>query len=185
MIHIPADHSMHVSTAIPAPSIVGLQTIFYVIRHQSEDIMKTLFVFIISAVLSASVFAQGTPAQAEALVKKVVAYYKANGQEKTFAEVCNTKGQFIKEDLYVFVYDMNGKCVAHGGNPKMVGKDLIDLKDADGKNFVKERIEIARSKGEGWQDYKWVNPVSKVIEKKTSFITKVDSYIFGCGAYKK
>ena len=39
-------------------------------------------------------------------------------------------------------YDMNGQCLAHGGNPKMVGKELIDLKDADGKAFpVTKKIE--------------------------------------------
>ena len=148
--------------------------------------MKTILSILVAGLMVYAVsFAQGTAAQAESLVRKAIVYYKATGTEKTFAEVSNAKGQFVKGDLYVFVYDLTGKCVAHGGNPKMIGKDLIDLKDADGKDFVKERIQIATTKGEGWQDYKWVNPVTKKIEKKTSFIAKVDTYIFGCGAYKK
>ena len=129
--------------------------------------------------------AAGTPAEAEAMVKKAIAFYKANGQDKAFTEVTNTKGQFVKDDLYVFVYDIKGKCVAHGFNQKMVGKDLIDLKDAEGKFFVKERVEIAKTKGKGWQDYMFTNLTTKKLEHKTAYFEKVDDFIFGCGAYKK
>jgi len=127
----------------------------------------------------------GTTAEAEAMVKKAIEFYKANGAEKAFEEVSNPKGKFIKGDLYIFVYDMSGKCVAHGGNAKQVGKDLIELKDSDGKAFVKERVDLAKAKGKGWQDYNWTNPVSKAIEKKRAYIQKADDYIFGCGAYSK
>jgi cytochrome c len=127
---------------------------------------------------------KGTPAQAEAMVKKAVAYYKTNGSTKAFAEFSNPKGQFVNSDLYVFVYDLNGKCVAHGANQKMIGLDLIAMKDPDGKAYVKERVEIAKTKGKGWQDYKFTNPVSKQIEQKTAYLEKVDEYIIGCGAYK-
>jgi cytochrome c len=126
----------------------------------------------------------GTAAEAEAFVKKAVALLKAQGPEKAFAEISNPKGKFIDRDLYIFVYDMNGKCVAHGFNQKMIGVDLIDMKDPDGKFYVKERVEIAKTKGNGWQDYKFTNPVSKKLENKRAYIEKVDSYIVGCGIYK-
>jgi cytochrome c len=129
--------------------------------------------------------ANGTPAEAKALVKKAVNYIKANGKDKAFAEISNPTGQFVDRDLYVFVYDMTGKCVAHGFNQKMIGKDLIDMKDADGKLYVQERIEIGKSKGTGWQDYKFTNPLSKKIEHKTAYLEKIDDFIVGSGAYKK
>jgi cytochrome c len=128
---------------------------------------------------------KGTPADAEALVKKAIAFVKQNGKEKAFAEFSNPKGKFVEGDLYVFTYDMNGKCVAHGANLKMIGKDLIDMKDADGKSFVKERVSIAKEKGKGWQNYKFSNPTTKQIEDKTAYIEKVDDVIIGCGAYTK
>jgi len=127
----------------------------------------------------------GTPAEAEGMVKKAVAFMKANGKEKAIAEVNKPKGQFTDRDLYIFVYDLNGKCVAHGFNQKMIGKDLAEMKDPDGKFYVKERIEIAKTKGKGWQDYKFTNPLSKKIEQKTAYIEKVDDLIVGCGIYKK
>ena len=148
--------------------------------------LKIIFCAVVVCILIAGYgYAAGTPAEAEAMVKKALAFYKANGQEKAFAEISNPKGQFINDDLYVFVYDIKGKCVAHGFNQKMVGKDLAELKDADGKYFVKERIEIAKTKGKGWQDYMFTNPTTKKLEHKTAYIEKVDDFIFGCGAYKK
>jgi signal transduction histidine kinase len=151
--------------------------------------MKSLTIILCAAAMFVMMvgygYSAGTPAEAEAMVKKAIAFYKANGQEKAFAEISNPTGQFVKDDLYVFVYDMKGKCVAHGFNQKMVGKDLIDLKDADGKFFVKERVEIAKTKGKGWQDYMFTNPTNKKLEHKTAYVEKVDDFIFGCGAYKK
>jgi len=66
----------------------------------------------------------------------------------------------------------------------MIGKDLIELTDADGKFFVKERIEIAKTKGKGWQNYKFSNPSTKKIEDKTAYIEKYEDFIVGSGAYK-
>ncbi len=126
----------------------------------------------------------GTAAEAEAMVKKAVAMAKAKGNEAAFAEINNPKGRFNDRDLYVFVYDLNGKCVAHGQNPKMIGKELIDMKDADGKMFVKERVEIAKTKGSGWQDYKFTDPLTRQIEPKRAYVQRNGDLIFGSGIYK-
>lgn len=128
--------------------------------------------------------AASTPAQAKAMVEKAIAYYKASGREKALAEISNPKGQFVKEDLYVFVYDMKGKVVAHGFNQRLIGMDLIGMKDPDGVYYVRERIELVKAKGKGWQDYKFSNPMTKKIEHKTAYVEQVGDLIFGCGAYK-
>ena len=124
-------------------------------------------------------------AEAKALIEKGVAFYKANGKDKAFAEFSNPKGQFTKGDLYIFVIDTKGMTMAHGGNAKLVGKDMSELKDADGKFFMKEIIKTANEKGKGWVDYKWTNPVTKKVDDKTTYVEKVDGYVFGCGIYKK
>ena len=123
-------------------------------------------------------------ADAKALIEKGVAFYKANGPEKAFAEFSNPKGQFTKGDLYIFVIDAKGKVFAHGGNAKLVGQDVSELKDADGKFFMKEIIKTANEKGKGWVDYKWMNPVTKKVVDKTTYVEKIDGYVFGCGVYK-
>lgn len=148
---------------------------------------KAVGIFMILSLLlvSASFAAErGTPAEAEALVKKAIAYIKANGKDKAFAEFSNPKGQFVDRDLYIFTYDMSGKCVAHGQNVKMVGKDLIDLTDADGKLIVKEKIDLAKAKGKGWIDNKFTNPITKKVEAKTTYNERYEDIVVGSGAYK-
>lgn len=127
----------------------------------------------------------GTAAEAEAMVKKAAAYIKAQGKEKAFADFANPKGPFIDRDLYVTVYDLKGNCLAHGVNPKMVGKNLMELKDPDGKAFVKERVELAKTKDKFWQDYKFTNPTTKKIEPKAMYVEKHGDLLVACGIYKK
>ena len=128
---------------------------------------------------------KGTSEQAVAMVKKAIAYIKEVGKEKAFVEFANTSNtQFHDRDLYLFVYDLNGNTLAHGNNPKMIGKNLIDLKDGDGKPIIREMIALVNSKGKGWADYKWPSPVTKALEPKSSYVEKVDNYFVGCGIYK-
>ena len=127
----------------------------------------------------------GTKDEAVAMVKKAVDFIKANGADKAYAEFSNPKGQFVDRDLYIAVYDMNGKCLAHGANAKMIGRDLLDNKDVDGKEFVKERVEMMKKQTSGWQDYKFRNPTSNQVEPKSMYVERVNDVIVGCGIYKK
>ncbi len=123
--------------------------------------------------------------EASAMVKKGIAFIKSNGVDKGYAEISNKGGQFIDRDLYLVVYGLDGKCLAHGANPKQIGKDLIDLTDIDGKYFVKERVELAKSKPSGfWQEYKFTNPVSKKVEPKVMYCEKLGETAVCGGVYK-
>lgn len=151
-----------------------------------KSIFKAAAVIACTLALQAQAFAadNGTAAEAIAMVKKAAEYMKTNGKEKAFAEFGNPKGAFKDRDLYIMVYDMKGVNVAHGANPKLIGKNLIDLKDANGTPIIKSFIETANTKGKGWIDYKWPNPVSKAIESKSTYIEKHDDVLIGAGIYK-
>ena len=118
------------------------------------------------------------------MVKKGVEFLRKNGKDKAFAEFSSPAGQFVKGDMYVMVYDMDGVNKAHGGNPKLIGKNLIDIKDAEGVYIVKSFIDVAKSKGKGWVDYTWFNKVDNAVEKKSTYVEKVDDVIVGVGIYK-
>ena len=122
--------------------------------------------------------------EATALVKKGGAFSKANGKDKAYGEISNKTGQFIDRDLYLVVYGLDGVVRAHGANDKMIGKNLIDLKDIDGKEFVKERVEMAKAKGTFWQDYKFTNPVTKKIEPKSMYCERLEDAAVCGGIYK-
>jgi cytochrome c len=128
--------------------------------------------------------ANATAAEATAMVKKGVTFIKSSGKDKGYAEISTKGGQFNDRDLYLVVYGLDGVVRAHGANEKMVGKNLIDLKDVDGKPFVKERVDLAQSKGTFWQDYKFTNPVSKKIEPKRMYCEKLDDAVVCGGIYK-
>jgi cytochrome c len=129
---------------------------------------------------------KGTAKDATAMVQNAIAHLKKVGREKAFADFDNSKGAFVDRDLYIVVYDLKGKVLAHGANAKMIGKDLIDLRDVDGKYFVKERVEMMSKAADakGWQDYKFMNPTSSQIEPKTMYLQRYEDLIVGCGIYK-
>lgn len=128
---------------------------------------------------------KGTAEEAIAMVKKGVAFMKANGKDKAFAEFSNLKGSFIDRDLYVMCYDMTGTNKCHGSNPKLIGKNLLEIKDADGKFIVKSFIETAsKGNGTGWVDYKWPNATTKAVEAKSTYVEKIDDVLIGVGIYK-
>lgn len=124
-----------------------------------------------------------TKEEAVAMVKKGVAFIKAQG-DKAYAEISNKQGQFRDKDLYLVVYGLDGTVKAHGANEKMIGKNLIELKDIDGKAFVRERVEMARKSANFWQDYKFTNPESRKIEPKSMYCERLDETAVCGGVYK-
>ena len=121
---------------------------------------------------------------AKALVKNAVAYVKYQGKEKAIAEISKPKGMFDKGETYVFAYDLQGVMLAHPKNPALIGKNLFNIPDSDGKMFRKEIVEKAKSKGSGWVDYVYLNPETNEIEHKTTYFQKVGDIILCCGVYK-
>jgi len=149
-------------------------------------VKKLLAVMLINLVMMTGAFAGATQGQAKAMVEKAVAYAKTNGAEKAYTEFNTAGSQFFDGELYVFAYDMDGNNLALGANPKMTGKNLLDMKSADGKLFLQEMIALVKSKGEGWVEYKWTNPETKKIQDKASFVKKIPgtNAFVGCGIYK-
>ena len=127
---------------------------------------------------------QGTAAEAEAMAKKAVAYVKANGAEKAAEEFTNGK-TFKDRDLYISYLDLNGKMLGHGSNPKLVGKDLIGLKDPEGKLLVHMAIDVAKNKGMGWTDnFKFKNAMTEKLQEKAMYVERVGDAYVGVGIYK-
>jgi len=139
------------------------------------------------AALCAGAAEKGTADEAVAMVKKASEFLKKNGKEKALAEFNNPKGQFIQKDLYIFAFGANGDGVelANGANVKLVGKNVLEMKDADGKFLIKDILALGMSKeGKGWVDYKWPNPSTGTVDGKRTYVERVDDVVIGCGIYK-
>jgi signal transduction histidine kinase len=130
------------------------------------------------------VLAQGpSEDQVKGLVKKASAHVKQAGIEKACKDFADPNGGYIRGEIYVYVHDMQARMICHATNAKLNGKELIDLKDADGKAFNREMVEVVNKSGGGWIRYKFVNPATKKIEPKMSYVEREGDVIVGAGIY--
>jgi len=129
---------------------------------------------------------RGTADQAKALVERGLAHVKAVGVEKAAEDFSNKDGKWHERDLYIFLQKFDGNTIAHGGNKGLVGKNMMDLKDANGQAFIRSMIDTAKGKGSGWVDYMWTNPQTKKVESKSSYVVKIPDFdgLIGVGIYK-
>ena len=125
-------------------------------------------------------------AAAIAIADKAVVNIQKKGVEEACKDFADPKGGYIQGEIYVVVQDMQCKMVCHAMLPRMNGKDMVELKDANGKYFTKEMRNVAQSGKPGWVDFVWPNPVSKALEPKSAYVRKVDDkYMVSVGIYTK
>lgn len=146
--------------------------------------MKKIIIAVVMGLFVAGFAGQalaGSKADAEAMVKKTVAYIKEHGKEKAYADI--NAGKLNKGGVYPVINDLTGQCLAHGTNVKLTGKNHMALKDPDGVFFVQKMIEVGKTKGKGWVEYKFTNPESKKIEPKSVYVEKYEDLIVNSGVY--
>jgi cytochrome c len=125
-----------------------------------------------------------TAADALKLLGEATTYAVTNGMGAAARAFNDTRGKFVHDDLYVFAVNLDsGKFEAHGVNPAWTGTDARDLHDVEGHALIQEMIDLAKTKGEGAVDYVWRNPITNAVERKRSFIRRVDNSLLGVGYY--
>lgn len=145
---------------------------------------KVLMIAALIALPMSTVFAAApTKDDVVTVVKKAVAFYKANGRDKALAEFNNKDGQFAKGEDYVDVHDLAGVCVAHPVSPAKVGLNRLDSADSAGKFYIKEIVDAAKQKQSGWIEYVMKNPTTGKLENKTAYWEVADGLIFKAGTY--
>ena len=129
---------------------------------------------------------RSTADDARKLLDAASAQIRKQGLAAALASFNDTKGPFVRDDLYVFAVNLqSGRFEAHGMNPKWTGTDASDLHDVEGKPLIREMLELARSKGEGTVDYVWRNPVTNAVEQKRSFVRRENGSMIGVGFYRE
>jgi len=131
---------------------------------------------------SAQGYGIGTPLEAKKMVELAEAYIQANGEAKALEEFNKPNGKFQWRDLYVWAYDLKGIMMAHP-NAKLIGRNLYNEPDTKGKLFRKDIVDLANSRGSGWVDYTYYNPMTRQEEAKITYFQRVGNLIVCCGAY--
>lgn len=99
----------------------------------------------------------------------------------------NDRGSKWGREPYIFVWDMQGNCVAHPNNAKMIGKNMIGLTDVKGNKLIMDFIEKVRKDGKGWTEYWWNKIGESKPSHKISYIMKVPgtNWLLGAGVYEE
>lgn len=150
--------------------------------------MKRLFTGAALCLMLAHAMAAPEPTEKDAIAmaERGAAYMKAHGKEEMMKKIMAKDPDFTQGSLYVDMRDINsGIVLAHPFNPSIIGKDLTDVPDANGKKYRRDIINLAQKSGKGWVDYQYKNPASGKIEPKTTYILRVDDVVLEAGIYKK
>lgn len=119
-------------------------------------------------------------------VKDAVGQIEKNGAA-AFPHFHDPTGPFIAKDAYIFVFDMKGIDLVNPGFPNLEGRNLLDLKDAQGKQLIREMFEVVQTSDSGWVDYMWPKPGESVSTQKSAYVSKAkmgDQWVLvGCGVY--
>jgi len=91
---------------------------------------------------------------------------------KAFKILRDKRSQYVYQDTYVFVIADNGVELLNVAFPKLEGRNVIDYKDSEGNYFVREFINVAKSKGQGWVDYPWPKPGDVEKSQKSAYVKK-------------
>ncbi|MDQ1923266.1 cache domain-containing protein [Massilia pseudoviolaceinigra] len=93
--------------------------------------------------------AADTTAAAVAMVDKGVVFLQKNGKDALIAAINGKNPEFVNETTYLTMRALDGTQLAHPTNPKLVGKNMVVLPDADGKLFRKDIIDQAQKGRQG------------------------------------
>ncbi len=127
-----------------------------------------------------------TKAQMVAFVEEAAAYLKTAGRDAALKEFSDPKGKFVRAggELYLYAYDFDGVCRAHGFTPELVGKDLTDKRDARGLLVIQKLRETVVRDGQGFVEFGWVNPTTGKEGRKLGYVVKIDDTLWlGSGMY--
>jgi cytochrome c len=126
-------------------------------------------------------------ADAMALLRRAIAHVESVGEKQAFGDFQDKSKKFVEGELYVMGYAMDGTCVTHGADPSLIGKNRLGVADPDGRHYIAELIEEAKTKDTGVIDYKFKNPVSGQVEKKVLFWKRPPGkeWLLGVGVYKR
>lgn len=88
------------------------------------------------------------------------------------------------EDGYFFVYDLNGTVLMHSRQAELVGRNLWDLRDPQGRLTIQELIAQARAGG-GYVDYLWRKPSTGQVAPKLGYVIALERWrwMLGTGLY--
>ncbi|MCG5239301.1 cache domain-containing protein [Azospirillum doebereinerae] len=158
-------------------------------RHTLLTVIPVLLLLLVIALTAgAPARTRGTDAEAGAMLDRAERYLNRNGVGAAPGVFADHEGGFIDRDLYPMLLDRDGVMVAHGWTPSLNGSNLTDLRDADGKPFMREALDGVERQGRADVTYRWLDPLSGQIARKTMHARRLvlngKPYTLAVGVYR-
>ncbi len=104
-----------------------------------------------------------------------------HGQERALAILSSLD---YGRDGYFFVYSLTGRVQMHSRQPELIGQNLWELRDPQGRPTIQQLIQQARSGG-GYVEYQWRKPSSSLLAPKLGYVVMVPEWewMLGTGLY--
>jgi cytochrome c len=120
-------------------------------------------------------------------VERVAQKFARDGRS-AFSAFRKRSGQWVHDDRHLFIFDMAGRLVLHSEEPELVGTNLANYTDSDGKPFFRHMVEVVNEseRGAGWVHYRAYRHDQVFPEWRATYVTKVENrsgetYIIGSG----
>ncbi len=110
-------------------------------------------------------------AELVAFVTKAAGVLEAEG-DAAFEKFRQAGSEWSQGEKYLFVIDMEGTALFHGGNPALEGTSLTEVQDPDGISPTAEMLAVLEEGDSGWISYKWPKPGETEPLAKSSFVMK-------------
>jgi two-component system, NarL family, sensor kinase len=103
------------------------------------------------------------------------------GQERALAILSSLD---YGPDGYFFVYDLQGRALMHSRQPELLGQNLWELRDPQGRPTIQQLIAQAKAGG-GYVEYLWRKPSSSQLAPKLGYVVAVPQWewMLGTGLY--
>jgi hypothetical protein len=134
-------------------------------------------------IIGAGFYPESTEFAVEVLVRAAADAMKTMSAAQLFTLISDPNGIFVYGDVYLYAYDFNGTCRAHGANAVLVSQDAIDWKDSDGKYRNRDMIKLVREKGFGWMEYRDGATIKRAFVLGVEDPNTKVQYIIGAGYY--
>ena len=144
--------------------------------------LVALIPLLISTTLAAA--DRGSLEEAKAMAIRAATFLKDKGPDIAFAAFHDREGRFVDRDLYVFVQDFECTFHAHGANPSLIGRNIWNLINPNGRYACRDIMEVTKKHGHGWTDYIFTDPNTGNLAWKSTYSIAVGNYVVMVGAYK-
>jgi cytochrome c len=109
----------------------------------------------------------------ETLVIKAAALIEKEGKTAAFSEFKKRDSEWLHGDTYLYAYDSKGNVLLNAAFPQREGTNIAGQKDAKGKPFQDEILQVAATQGSGWVSYMFPKPGQTEPSEKWVYVKKV------------